>query len=397
MRVLLAPIGTRGDVQPLVALGLALRERGHDVVLGAPANFDSFAASFGLPFTAIAPDYSQFLRELAREPFLSVLARQVPEQFDLLRAAADGADAIVGSMLQAAGPSIAERMGARYYFMLPAPVFVRSEDHPPVTVRRQNLPRWANDLAWRYRGFLWNRALRDPINRLRARIDLSPIRDAQDHVLHSGHVLLAYDSVLVPTPSFRCPRVTVTGSWHLDSGELDPQLAAFCERRPKPVFVGFGSMIAGDPRQLLRTILDGVTAAGQRAVIGAGWSGLEACALPEHCLLIGTAPFHRLFPAVAASIHHGGAGTTAAAARAGIPQAIVPHFSDQYFWGEWLFRRGLGPRPVPIERLTSATLASTIRALVDTPSMRREAERIAGRIVPSESLAAAVRIVESPA
>jgi sterol 3beta-glucosyltransferase len=397
MKVVLAPVGTRGDVQPLVALGLRLRQRGHTVLVSAPVNFASFVAGYGLLYAPNAPDYGTFLQEVRSEAFIQVLARQIPEQFRMLSECAAGADVIVGSMLQLAGPSVAQKEGAAYYYMVPAPVFCRSRALPPVTVRCQNLPAWLNELAWRVRGWTWNRALRAPLNRERAHIGLPPVRDAQDHVLHTGHVLMAYDPALATPPVFRHSVVTVTGSWHLDEGHLDESVRGFCERPPRPIFIGFGSMLTPDPEALLGKIVAALTQTGQRAVIGAGWSGLSSNALPESCLLIPGAPFHLLFPKVAAAIHHGGAGTTAAAARAGIPQGIVPHFADQYFWGERIARCGLGPASLPVEKLTLARLAGMIRALVSTPSMKQAAEQLARGLDPEHGLQTATALIEAAA
>ena len=395
MRIVLAPVGTRGDVQPLVALALSLRERGHEVLFSAPANFEEFIRSHGLPFAPNAPSYTDFFQEIQREPFLNVWAGQLASQFQLLDEISTGADAIVGSMLQAAGPSIAEKHSAAYCFMMPGPVFIRCREYPPVPLVRQDLPPWRNDLAWRRRGREWNGVLLEPINRRRKALGLAPVADSQDHVLHSGRVLMAYDPVLAPPPAFHYPRVTVTGSWHLDEGRLDDDLRRFCETPPRPVFVGFGSMRNADPQGLLRMIVEAVTRSGRRAVIGAGWSAMSSGGLPDSCRLVQTAPFQLLFPLVAGAIHHGGAGTTAAAARAGIPQAIVPHFSDQHFWGERIRRAGLGPPPVPIEELTSERLAAMIGALVSTPSMRHAASSAASQIDPGSSLSKAVQCLEA--
>jgi len=205
---------------------------------------------------------------------------------------------------------------------------------------------------------------------------------------------MAYDPVLAPAPVFHYPRVTVTGSWYADEGTLDDGLRRFCETSPKPVFVGFGSMANADAGGLLQTLVRGIEQSGQRAVIGAGWSAMSADSLPPSCRLIQTAPFHLLFPLVAAAIHHGGSGTVAVAARSGIPQAIVPHFSDQYFWGERIRLCGLGPAPVPIEDLTADRLAGIIRELVSTPSMHEAARRVAAQIDPRRSLLTAAECVE---
>lgn len=395
MKIVFAPVGTRGDVQPLVALALVMSDRGHEVLFSAPENFGSFIESHGLPFAPNAPSYSQFFQEIQREPFLNVLANQIPHQFVLLDKISQGADAIIGSMLQVAGPSVAEKHSAAYCFMMPGPVFIRSHDYPPVPLRQQDMPPWQVDLAWQSRGREWNEVLLEPINRERASLGLAPVEDSQDHILHSGQVLIAYDPVLAPPPAFHYNRVTVTGSWHLDEGRLGDDLWEYCETEPRPVFVGFGSMVNAEPQKLLSLILNGVEKSGQRAIICAGWSAMSAEDLPDSCRLIQSAPFNLLFPRVAAAIHHGGAGTTASAARAGIPQGIVPHFSDQYFWGDRILRAGLGPAPVPIEELTADHLAAMISSLVSSASMREAAIAVSSQINPEHSLLCAAECVEA--
>ena len=397
LRIVLAPVGTRGDVQPILVLAAELARRGHSITVCAPANFAEDVREQGFRFERGAPDYSRFTDEIRAEPFLTVLSRQVPEQFSQLAEVARGADAVVGSMLQLAGPSVCERFGIPYFYMVPAPVFARSGDHPPVTVRRQTMPRWLNELAWARRGWNWNRQLRPALDAARRDLGLAPLTDAQDNVLHSGHVLLAYEPALAPTPRLRCHRFTVTGAWFDDQGTLDPAIESFCAAGPPPVFVGFGSMTHASPQHVAAMISEAIRRVRRRVIVGVGWSGMEIDGMASDVLVIRSAPFQRLLPKVAAAVHHGGAGTTASVARAGIPQAIIPHFADQYYWGMRIARAGLGPPPVPIEDLTVERLAAIIDDLVSTPLYVDRARQVASQIDPARGVTAAADIIEAEA
>jgi vancomycin aglycone glucosyltransferase len=148
MNGLLAPVGTRGDVQPMLALALELRRRGHPVTVAAPANFNTVVESYGLAFAPSSPSYARFTEELKARPFLEVLRDQMDVQFECLLEASRHAEILVGSMLQLAGPSVAAHRGIPYSNMHPAPVFLRSDDHPPVTQPSQVLGAAENRAAW---------------------------------------------------------------------------------------------------------------------------------------------------------------------------------------------------------------------------------------------------------
>jgi vancomycin aglycone glucosyltransferase len=394
MNVLLAPVGTRGDVQPMLALALELRRRGHAVTMAAPANFKPVVGSYELRFAPSSPSYSRFTDELKVRPFLEVLRDQMDGQFAGLLEASQQADLIVGSMLQLAGPSVAEHRGIPYCFMHPAPVFIRSDEHPPVTEANQELSPAANLAAWSARGEEWSRVLGPALAVWRNRLGLPPVADVQDHVMHSGHLLLACEPALAGTPRFAVADVETTGAWYLDEGTLAPEIEQFCAAGETPLFVGFGSMRFRPAAELFDIVFEAAELARVRCVVGAGWSDLPSRPVPSSCLVIQEAPFHLLMPLMRAAIHHGGAGTVHAVARAGIPQGIVPHFADQPYWGRRILRLGLGPAPVLIHDLTAAKLAQMMSQLAEDPSFATQARAIGRRIDPGAGIARAAEAVE---
>jgi len=176
-----------------------------------------------------------------------------------------------------------------------------------------------------------------------------------------------------------------TDAWILDEpAELDPRIAAFLDLDPAPVFIGFGSMVARRVPELAAHAIDAVRAIGHGAIIAGGWAELDRHITgASDVLTISAVPHDLVFSRVAAVVHHGGAGTTTAAARAGVPQVVLPHILDQYYWAHRVAQLGLGPRGLPVDLVTADILADRLDAAVSDAGVRRRAaafERtIAGR------------------
>ncbi len=389
MKIVLAPAGTRGDVEPLVALGLELKSRKHDVLVCAPADYIEFVRSHGLHCELGTPSYRDFLLRLSNTPFLDLLAEQTDFQFEHLMKHTEGADAIVGLMLQLAGPSLAEHRKIPYFTTLVGPVFVRSSFHPPANIRQNGTAEW-NLEQWAVQERDWNAALLEGINGWRSRLRLDAIRNARAYVFASDNVLFAWEQALSPPPSDAI-HGEKAGTFFLDSGELDEEVVRFCSDGPeRPIFIGFGSMVAAHSQ--LDAILEAVQKTGRRAVIG-GHANSKGKA-PSSCLLISGAPFWRLFPLCSAIVHHGGSGTTAVAARAGVPQAIIPQWSDQYFWADRIVELRLGPRAFPIEELDTAKLAALLSELDGSDEFRSSAKRVGLQIDPPRGVRRAADAIE---
>lgn len=367
MRFVVATFGTTGDVQPFLALGRELLERGHDVLLGAPVNFEARARAAGLDFASLGPAADG---EEARRVFgpacelrdvTSQVERTLPYALEhaeasvrTLQEVAAGADALISIPYQAAGRIAAEVLRLPY---------VSVHLSPFGSSRRPKLSTIAAP------GF----------NACRTVFGLPPVEDP----LGAGG--LSPDLALTPVSPHLFPRPAawpahhhLTGFWFLDeTPPVDPALEAFVEQGEPPVVLGFGSMTHRDPEEIARLLAEAVHLAGVRAVIQTGWSGLGLEAPPERVRFAPFVPHAWLFPRAACVVHAGGAGTTAAAFRAGVPSVFVPHWLDQHLWAALATERHLASASIPLGDLTAERLAEAIRRAVEEPVYRRAAMDVA--------------------
>jgi UDP:flavonoid glycosyltransferase YjiC (YdhE family) len=390
MRIVLAVDGTRGDVYPMLSLGSTFQAGGHDVILCAPPDFQTEAEERGLEFHAVGCSVREYLGE--RAEFLGggvirilresnrYLEASLEAQFRSLPEAVRGADRIVAAGLQAAARSFAELHEVPYRYVAFCPCLLPSQEHAPMLVRTQSLPQWANRLSWRAALPLCNRLLRPRINRYRRDLGLPPTKDAIFHWLGERPVLAADpelaripDDCPLPVEQIRCLHP-------IEGPPLPPKLEAFLEQGPPPVYLGFGSMTDPQPTTTTRKILDAVTALGCRALLCRGWAELGTGPLPEGVLRIGSVSHARLFPRLAAVVHHGGAGTTHTAARAGVPQILVPHVFDQFYWAKRVRELGLGPPAIPRTALCTERIAEALRVTLDNEILRERAHEFGGRL-----------------
>jgi UDP:flavonoid glycosyltransferase YjiC (YdhE family) len=399
MRVLLAGFGTRGDVQPLVALGKRLRADGHEVVVGVAPNFGAWVRGQGLEFHAIGGDIEAHVKgiggELTRRPALimrrlvEVLRDELDLAFDQTIEAARGADLIVAGVHSVA-PSVAESLGVPYRTLLFCPALLPSPHHPPLGVPWPALPGPVNRLLWWAMRRAFDAALAEPLNRHRRRLGLKPVGDLLAHLL-TDRPIVASDPELGALPPDAPGSIEQTGSLALAHDEpLDSALERFLDAGGPPVCIGFGSMPDGDPERTTRALVEALDACGRRGLIISGWAGLGAADLPPSVFVARSASHGELLPRVAALVHHGGAGTTAAAARAGIPQVVVPHLVDQFYWAREVHRRGLGSRPIPRPALTAARLARAIGEVLERPAIAERARQIGARLGRRDGVAALV-------
>ncbi|WP_239470664.1 glycosyltransferase [Archangium violaceum] len=393
VRVLLSGIGTRGDVQPIVALAVELRERGHDVRLCVPPNFLDWVGGFGFDATPIGiamrePRGGSAGTVPTPEQMREMVRHLVTNQFDVIASAMEGCELIVGGGAhQYAVRSIAESRGIPSVVALYAPVVLPSPDHAPGGEPGgdpvANMQRWADESR------AWDQRFLELVNDNRRRLGLAPLSDVLNHVL-SDEPWLAADPTLGPLPSTPGMRVVQTGAWILaDEEPLEPALEEFVAAGAPPVYVGFGSMPADQAAG--RTVVEAVRSVGRRVVLSRGWAELSLSDDADDVIAIGDVNQQALFPRVAAVVHHGGAGTTTTAARAGVPQVLVPMFSDQPYWGSRVRALGLGAS-VPRAELSVDSVASALRVALE-PRVANRAAALAGD-VKGDGAAVAARLLE---
>ncbi|AKT50486.1 glycosyltransferase [Arsenicicoccus sp. oral taxon 190] len=418
MRYLLLAWGSRGDVQPFVALGLGLRAAGHEVTVAATLDFEAWIREQGLGYTDFGVSVAELSRtdlgrrwlggtsrtlvgELRLMHEVSTLAADVVTT-TLLRAA-PGHDVLVSSTLTfEAGWALARATRIGHAIALFAPAVQTSLGSSYVYAA---LPGRRSTLN-RVLGALTSTAVQPVIApiaaELRRRLGSRrpTLRQLRDDIRSTPTLLAVSPHVVPPAPDWPMP-VQVTGWWTLPDApagapglespgrgdDLDAALVDFLEAGPPPVYVGFGSMSSADPRGISRVVGEACRAAGVRAVVLRGHADLHITG--DDVLLIEGAPHGRLFPQVAAVVGHGGAGTTGAAFRAGVPQVVVPHMGDQPYWGRRVHELGCGPAPLARRQLTAERLAGGIRAAL-SPGCVDAARRLGDQVRDEDGVAAAV-------
>ena len=400
MRVLLSTIGSRGDVQPLVALALQLRELGQGARVCAPPDFREWVEGLGIEFVPLGPEVTSTAKpdspimpaKPTPEQIRQMMEGTVATQFETIPVAAEGCDAIVaGNALNIATRSVAEHMGIRYVFAAYCPITLPSAHHAPPKVlawtpedaTADNLTLWAEDAArWTER---WGPAL----NAHRASLGLAPVTDVRTHIL-TGEPWLASDPTLAPWPEPADPHVFQTGAWILpDDSPLSAELETFLEAGEPPVYFSFGSIRA--PRDISTMMIETARALGRRLVVRRGWADLSLVDDEPDCLSIGDVNQQALFPRVAAVVGHGGAGTTTAATRAGAPQVVIPQHHDQFYFAHRVEALGIGIAH-PVGGPTSASLTSALERVLH-PDVVARAKVIASQVRTDGALVAARRLI----
>jgi len=402
MRILLSTIGSRGDVQPLVALALELRNLGQDARLCVPPDFKAWIESFDLPVAPIGPEVKKFASASPSPPPVMPSAAQrrlmidttVATQFATVSAAAEDCDVIVGaSALQIAARSIAEKRGIPYVFAAYAPTVLPSPHHgpaplPPVPDRPALPATDDNRELWKRNAARFNDTFGAPLNAHRAAIGLAPVDDLQRYMF-TEHPWLAADATLAPWPGSPEYQVFQTGAWILsDARPLSREIEVFLNSGDPPIFFGFGSMRAA--QDVGKSLIGAARAVGRRAIVSSGWADLSAEDTSD-CLTIGEANLQALFTRVAAIVHHGGAGTTTLAALGGAPQVVVPQIYDQHDAARRVAELGIGvahAAGLPTAESLAAALEQALR-----PEVAERAQAIASAVRRDGARVAATKLI----
>jgi UDP:flavonoid glycosyltransferase YjiC (YdhE family) len=413
MHICIIALGSQGDVQPYIALGKGLKTAGHTVRLLTHENFEGLVCSHGLEFWPARGNVQAFaqteeMRELLdKGNFLAITARTAKEaQRAALEWAEDGLAACQGMELIVAGIgglnigiSLAEKLGIPLMqaYVLPfTPTKAFSGVLFPRPVPRA-LNRFSHHLV---RQIMWQ-GFRTADKQARQQVlGLPPTSfwgPYQAEPLQHTPILYGFSPSVIPKPADWDENTHVTGYWFLDSApDWTPPsaLVEFLQSSPPPLYIGFGSMSHRKPEETADLILQALAQTQQRGIISAGWGGLQMANLPDSVYVVDSIPHSWLFPQVTAVVHHGGAGTTAAGLRAGVPSIIIPFFGDQPFWGQRVAESGVGPEPIPRKQLTSDRLAQAIQRAVTDQTMRQNAASLGAKIQAEDGIAKAVAVFE---
>jgi vancomycin aglycone glucosyltransferase len=352
MRLLLSTFGSRGDVEPVAALAAQVKAQGGEALVCCPPD-PEFAVLVERAGATLVPAFTsvrQWIADaLANDPPMSLPQRAawvLNAQFEVLLAAAEGCDAVFHIGLfpsTVAAACVAELKGLPQVHGAYCPAFVPSEHHRPLAFPGHPVPEGVTDnrQLWDHNIAVMNAIFGEATAALRQRVGLPPVENLRDYVM-GEHPLLAADPVLAPWQPTDLIHPVQTGAWILpDDRPLDPAVEAFLTAGTPPVYLGFGSMPMPALKAAAQVALEAVRAQGRRLILGSGWAGLELEAADD-LLVIGEINQQALFPRLAAVVHHGGAGTTHTAARAGAPQVIAPQIADQPYHAARVAALGVG-------------------------------------------------------
>jgi vancomycin aglycone glucosyltransferase len=403
MKILISSIGSRGDVQPVLALALELRALGHEARLCVAPNFSEWVRSHGIECLPIGRDLKQLTggttqkqpTRPSEEQRHQFAVHAVHSQFQVLMDAARGCDLVVaGGALQIATRSVTEALQIPYVFAAYCPAVLPSPDHPPPkleTPHPQSLAAGANAALWEEEERRWNELFRTTLNEERAKSGLAPVGNVQRHIF-TDRPWLAADSVLAPAPAAAAAQVIQTGAWLLpDPSPLSDHVEEFLANGEPPVYFGFGSMRATEGTN--RVLIEAARTLGLRSIVSQGWANLQPIDAGSDCLSVGDLAHEKLLPRVAAIVHHGGAGTTTASARAGNAQVVVPHLYDQYYWARRVQQLGVGVAGPSRDDMDVTAIASALRKSLSSEIAVR-ARALAPRIDVRGAQVAAIRIIK---
>ncbi len=410
MRISMLLFGTRGDVQPYIALGMGLARAGHRVQIASHPNFESFVKSHGLDFLALGGDATQLIQDLMAagqnpvkfaQAWLTFFEPMIHEAMEYFWDSTQDADVYIPNVFGVFSYHVAERRGVPYLrtalypyertreltmFMLPPLPLGGLYNYMSFTgyeiVQQETFRRYFNT---------WRKAHGLPPNR-----PLSyPYRFLADKPVPS---LFAYSEQLVPRPTDWAGHIHLTGFWFLDAQDhwQPPQaLVDFLNADEPPVYIGFGSL-SGNPNyaRLINASVEALRKTKQRGILVTAWGSVEHLRLPDNVFQIDSVPHDWLFPRVKTVVHHGGAGTTSAGLRAGKPSIILPYFGDQPFWGQQVLRAGVGPQPIHQNRVTADNLAYALRVATTHAPMIQQAAALGEKLRAEDGVGNAVRLIE---
>ncbi|KAH6809959.1 UDP-Glycosyltransferase superfamily protein [Perilla frutescens var. frutescens] len=396
MQIVMLIVGTRGDVQPFVAIGKRLQDYGHRVRLATHSNFKEFVLTSGLEFYPLGGDPKVLAEYMVKNKgFLPSGPSEIPIQRNQMKEIINSllpackepdidtgipfkADAIIANPPAYGHTHVAEALKVPIHIFFTMPWTPTSEfPHPLSRVKQSAGYRLSYQIV---DSLIWL-GIRDMINDVRKKkLKLRPVtylsgsQGSESNIPH-GYI---WSPHLVPKPKDWGPKVDVVGFCFLDLAtnyEPPESLLSWLKAGPKPIYIGFGSLPVEEPEKMTKIIVEALEITKQRGIINKGWGGLGNLAEEKDFVyLLDNCPHDWLFLQCAAVVHHGGAGTTAAGLKAACPTTIIPFFGDQPFWGERVHARGVGPSPIPVDEFSLEKLVDAIKFMLDSQVKERAVE-----------------------
>lgn len=416
MRIVLVSEGSRGDIQPFIALGGGLKKAGYEVTVVTGRNFESFVTGYGLEFRGLSIDYEQLMRSTdimhqhrsnplttfirrwrsIRETFIPLIERSLRETWQ----ACLDADMMIYNPKVLAGYHIAEKKRIPSAVCLHAPLIVPTGEFANPLIPWRQCGRTINRLSY-FLSRLLSCSYNDVINKWRVRELGLKKRSFWDSPLtvngSSVPVIHTVSPSLIPRPSDWPSTAIMPGFFFLEktaSYKPPAALEKFLENGLPPVYVGFGSMVHDNPKQLTDIIVAALRVCGQRGVLVTGWGALCRHDYGDDIFFTDQVSHDWLLPKVRAVVHHGGSGSTGSGLRAGKPTVICPFFADQPYWGETVARNHAGPQPVPIRSVSIDSLARALDLALNDRQINNTARALGETIRNEDGVGQAVQFIQ---
>jgi len=387
MRAIITNFGSAGDLQPYLALIMEMKRHGHEVAFAFSPHFRETIERHGVEFISVGPNFQKVQYDIITTSvatpniddsaegmyaMFAPLVAALPQMFGELSEACRNADVLISGPLQPACRMIHELTGI-----------------PFVSIQDSHFGGGGTPA--------YQQATTSLINPFRAQFGLPPLRYPLTHDANSPQLALYATSrhVLPPPPDWPS-HYHMVGYFFFDdsSWQPDPELVRFLEEGDPPIIITFSSMSHTDPESVTALLIETIRMVGRRAIIQEGWSGLAKCEMPPGVFATGFAPHTWLFPHAAAVVHHGGAGTSAAAFRAGVPAVFVPHAADQPLWGQLAHELGLTVEPIHILDLTAEALAEAISEVLTEPRYKEANVKLSEAVKADQGVRRARELIE---
>lgn len=392
MKIACVILGTRGDVQPMIALATGLMAKGHEVIVCASSENEKLAQMYNCRFVPFGPEIRKSLKENPEKQKGGVAVNISPregkkyilEQIHRLPDIIKGVDLILGAGIVVGLQTAADRLNIPYRLVAFYPVILGTTKDDPLK----------NRLMFGFGRKMMNLMMKGYINKARAEYGLPPIKDIWEQWMGTN-VIIACDKELNPAREGVSFAFTQTGFMLLPSKiELPDKVKDFLSSGKPPVYIGFGSNPITKPEKYAAMFEKVRDMTGQRLIISKGWADLPVSDARD-IIFVDEMPFELLFPKLAAVVYHGGTGTMAALARAGIPQAAFPFMGDQFDNRRQIVKLGLGPDTCDFKEISAEAIFSAITECISNETYRKNAEDLAQKLRNSDGVALTVQFIET--
>lgn len=395
MKILISPHGTHGDLKPLIALGIELEKRDHEVTFSGnfadtplieKLGFKNIAANFN-----IDDDIIEFKKKKSFKNRIEILINGLDHHASSLFEIAKDFDLLIGNTHQLLGSTIAEYHKIPYFHVIHSPGVLPSGYHPPLEISNTNLPKFINKILWKNYRRIHNKYTLPYINNVRREKGLSPFNSIDDIYKHS--MILSVNKTLSPMPDDVGFSVPHTDYWHLfEKEKLDEDLVTFIKSGVSPVYIGFSNVPDNIKDCFKNVVKDLLSRTQLRFILCSGLAGLDF-EDNSKVYVVNEVPHSRLFPEMSLVVHHGGAGTTNTALISGIPQIIVPHMGDQFYFAKRISQLGIGSKVSNLNKI-EVELPRRIIEILSSRIYREKAQFLVNSATPRGGVRETATIIE---